>query len=465
MPCISRQLLVLVACCSSVTAGDYVWGGEVAWATAILPPHLAVLDGAYAINVRCDFARSPPDGGTFAIGINGQVVYLTDEAVFQAKVPPLVAGMWHSLHCMVLAADGLAVSSSNTTFAVRQGSSERAADLSTIIGHTEFEWVQHHDACNALEMHPLHPPENSARQGAVAQRSWDSCPARGEEGGGCDVDRGCEIEGLVAKDTHYPPHAAKLLEEHFYHFYVANAARFPAEIEYVPVMWISHMHNMQLYRLTYRPTEDDLVAHILAHYSDPTKRYFAVMQADYWPDKIERVIPANWLVFSASCATPSAWPIPLTTQFHPAPPPHLGQHAPLEQAAGMGTGGRELGGEGTLAGSVVYSKRYLASFIGRDTTWVRLRLRELLAHDPDFLIITDSFMINPSNQQGFRHVAAQSVFVLSPRGNGATSFRIFEALEHGSIPVYVFDDECCLPLSDVLDWRVCAPMLVRVMLD
>ena len=48
------------------------------------------------------------------------------------------------------------------------------------------------------------------------------------------------------KDTHYPPHAAKLLEEHFYHFYVSNTALFPADIEYVPVMWISHMHNMQL---------------------------------------------------------------------------------------------------------------------------------------------------------------------------------------------------------------------------
>jgi hypothetical protein len=52
----------------------------------------------------------------------------------------------------------------------------------------------------------------------------------------------------------------------------------PAGIEYVPVMWISHMHNMQLHRLTYRPTEDDLAAHILAKYSNASQRYFAVMQ-------------------------------------------------------------------------------------------------------------------------------------------------------------------------------------------
>ena len=50
-------------------------------------------------------------------------------------------------------------------------------------------------------------------------------------------------------------------------------------------------------------------------------------------------------------------------------------------------------------------------------------------------------------------LVAQSLFLLSPRGNGATSFRIFEALEHGSIPVYIFDDHCCLPFSDLLDWE------------
>ena len=98
------------------------------------------------------------------------------------------------------------------------------------------------------------------------------------------------------KDTHYPPHAAKLLEEHFYHFYVSNAGLFPADIEYVPVMWISHMHNMQLHRPTYRPTEDDLVQHILDKYSNSSKRYFTVMQADYWPPSLEAAIPANWYI-------------------------------------------------------------------------------------------------------------------------------------------------------------------------
>ena len=73
-------------------------------------------------------------------------------------------------------------------------------------------------------------------------------------------------------------------------------------------------------------------------------------------------------------------------------------------------------------------------------TDVRLRLRELYGNDPDFLIVTDSFMIGPENQQAFRDITLRSIFTLSPRGNGASSFRIFEALEHQSIPVYIYDE-------------------------
>ena len=389
------------------------------WATALSPPHLAVADADEPLSMHCAFARPPPPGGAFALGMNGRIVHRSTESEIHLVSAGLLGGNWHSTQCLVLDASGDTVFADNRTVVVRQGTAARSADLADVIGDEKTtEWLQHHDEAGSPG--EAQPPGPGA--GAAACAAGDCAE--------CQI----ETEGLVWKDTHYPPHASMLLEEHFYRFYVANAAKFPARIQYVPVMWISHMHNMQLYRRTYRPTEDDLVAHILAHYSDPDSRYFAVMQADFWPEKLEAVIPTNWLVFSASCATSGAWPIPLTTQFHPAPPPHL--TAPRHGDVGGGA----------------YEKRYLASFVGRDTTWVRHRMREVLAHDPDFLIVTDSFMINADNQQAFRHVTAQSVFVLAPRGNGPTSFRIFEALEHGAIPVYIFDEHCCLPLRDVVDW-------------
>ena len=69
------------------------------------------------------------------------------------------------------------------------------------------------------------------------------------------------MKGLVEHETFYPPHAERLLEEHFYEFFVSNVHRFPVSISYVPIMWISHMHNLQLRRATYNPNEDDLVMH------------------------------------------------------------------------------------------------------------------------------------------------------------------------------------------------------------
>ena len=262
-----------------------------------------VLGGVDSVDVACEFSGAPPAGGTFALGLNGRPLYLTANREIRATLPVLVAGMWHSVHCMVLDAAGRAVASANNTFVVRPGSGEGAADVSAVMGDPCTAWRQHHDACGAEQSHPLRPAANSSGQERVAARSWDRCCAAAC--GAADAGGpGCHIEGLVDKDTHYPPHAAKLLEEHFYHYYVSSAARFPPGIEFVPVvcivrvcsllcacscaprclplslslslslsltliitlsqiMWISHMHNMQLHRLTYRPTEDDLVAHIL----------------------------------------------------------------------------------------------------------------------------------------------------------------------------------------------------------
>jgi len=41
---------------------------------------------------------------------------------------------------------------------------------------------------------------------------------------------------------------------------------------------------------------------------------------------------------------------------------------------------------------------------------------------------------------------------LCPRGYGATSFRICESLQHGSIPVYI-SDEPWIPFNDMLDFN------------
>jgi hypothetical protein len=49
-------------------------------------------------------------------------------------------------------------------------------------------------------------------------------------------------------------------------------------------------------------------------------------------------------------------------------------------------------------------------------------------------------------------VLAQSEFALCPRGYGVTSFRLYEALHCGAVPIYVSDVHW-LPYSRVIDWN------------
>jgi hypothetical protein len=51
----------------------------------------------------------------------------------------------------------------------------------------------------------------------------------------------------------------------------------------------------------------------------------------------------------------------------------------------------------------------------------------------------------------FKQVTQHSIFSLCPRGYGATSYRLYEAMQLGSIPVYL-SDKHLLPWSEEIDW-------------
>lgn len=72
------------------------------------------------------------------------------------------------------------------------------------------------------------------------------------------------------------------------------------------------------------------------------------------------------------------------------------------------------------------------SFVGRNTHPVRSEILKI--KQPGWLI-TDRVQKMPE----FCMTLARSVFTLCPRGYGPTSFRIKEAMQYGSIPVYISD--------------------------
>lgn len=90
----------------------------------------------------------------------------------------------------------------------------------------------------------------------------------------------------------------------------------------------------------------------------------------------------------------------------------------------------------------ITKRDYKANFIGRDTHPIRTELIRTIGIDPDYYI---SLKSHPLKQ--YCEALARSVFTLCPRGFGQSSFRIAEAMQYGSIPVYI-SDEFILPYNN-----------------
>lgn len=107
-------------------------------------------------------------------------------------------------------------------------------------------------------------------------------------------------------------------------------------------------------------------------------------------------------------------------------------------------------------------RKYLFSFIGRDSSPVRKEILTKLASHPHAWIedTSRSFdMFNPdfpSRAEAltrYAEILSLSSFVLCPRGNGAASLRLFEAMKAGIAPV-ILSDDWLLPHGP--DWCACS---------
>lgn len=108
-------------------------------------------------------------------------------------------------------------------------------------------------------------------------------------------------------------------------------------------------------------------------------------------------------------------------------------------------------------------EKYLFSFIGGSTSWVRKRLFKLYKHqvDDNFLIqSSDDYNHWDSNvttllskrdkQESYVKNVKESLFYLCPRGAGHGSIRLFEVMELGISPV-IISDNWILPEGP--DWK------------
>lgn len=56
------------------------------------------------------------------------------------------------------------------------------------------------------------------------------------------------------------------------------------------------------------------------------------------------------------------------------------------------------------------------------------------------------------NSDDWQTITESSNFSICPRGFGTTSFRLYETMQLGTLPIYVWEGEAWLPYSNVIDW-------------
>lgn len=100
-------------------------------------------------------------------------------------------------------------------------------------------------------------------------------------------------------------------------------------------------------------------------------------------------------------------------------------------------------------------RQILASFIGTCTHSVRNRMVNKLSRNSDIKInLKDSWTLDipEYEKNNFINITSQSRFGLAPRGYGPSSFRFFEIMELGVVPVYIHDGDNALPYKEILDY-------------
>jgi len=95
-------------------------------------------------------------------------------------------------------------------------------------------------------------------------------------------------------------------------------------------------------------------------------------------------------------------------------------------------------------------RNILCSFMGHlsgsyDVSGVRSKMANVLKEK-------EGFYFGLGTLEKFIDITSRSVFCLCPRGFGRTSFRLYEAMALGAIPIYIWDDKEWLPYKEILDW-------------
>jgi hypothetical protein len=227
-------------------------------------------------------------------------------------------------------------------------------------------------------------------------------------------------EFLIAREgAAYPPHhVGDHLEEAFLKFWDANGV---GDRKLIPVHWTAVYNHRSREGLGIGTPNGTLRNELKKYLNslDRKQKYFVVCTHDDAPTED---LPPDTVVFGAGGNSNKIdVAIPLTCSRHENPSDRI-RTIPI-------------------------------SFIGAVTHKVRFDLLHSMHQRPGVVISADHWTPEIATEKIdlFRNIAEQSIFSLCPRGYGATSYRLYESIQLGSIPVYV-SDRHLLPWSDEIDW-------------
>ena len=212
----------------------------------------------------------------------------------------------------------------------------------------------------------------------------------------------------------YPPyHKGDYLEEYFYKFYKNHKDTFDKTgYTYIPVYWTS----------VYITSKNKELLQPYLNWLPKDKKYFTVSQHD---DAVQEILPPGTLSFEAG-GNKNGIPLPLIC-------------SPIEK---------------NLIEEV--NKDIFCSFVGTISHNASARVKLYKTYyDDDSFYFNEPRMWTDKVQQDhlkeFIYTTQRSIFSLCPRGYGKQSFRFYEVLQLGSIPVFIYNPEW-FPFEKYINW-------------
>ena len=218
-------------------------------------------------------------------------------------------------------------------------------------------------------------------------------------------------EFMVKVNDIYPPFLkGELFETYFYNYIQKHNPDLSRR--YINVSWTNLYCNSQFKGIPFNSIklQEELDSLPL------NGRYFTIVQFD---EGIRQKIPEDTVVFGC-CA--GNIPIPLTYENEEV---FLGKKKDW------------------------IDKSIFCSFLGKPTHPLREKVYNYVKQFDDYLYHS---VQGEYNKEYYIEKCSESKFCLAPRGFGRSSFRFFEILKLGSIPVYIWDDKNWLPFKGLIDY-------------